>query len=164
MNRVHAMCVFALAGTFACKDQTRQSEASSGGVGNPQESSVSPPPDQLASGELLEGKQSASGLVLPEGMKIVRETPNLIRVRGAVDLESFSTYVRKRVDAEVETGPNHTLFSRAVVKAPVGGAHFALRVEITAEGRHTIAEISVDARGFPGGARPALSSIPDDDP
>ena len=104
-------------------------------------------PDQLGSDELLEGKDHAFGLPLPEGVVIFHQTYTHVRARGALQPEKLANFVRKRVDAEVETGPNHTQFSRARVKDPVGGNHMALKIDISLVNGLTVADISIDGRG-----------------
>ncbi len=163
MKRVLPLFVVVFAAS-GCKDRNGQVDPTLTGSGNSVGATGSARPDQLASDELLEGKESALGLVLPEGMKIIRQTPNHVKVRGPVAPESLANFIRKRVDAEVETGPRQTQFSRATVKAPVGRARLALRIEISVEERLTVMDVSVDERGALGAPAARPSADPDDEP
>ncbi len=123
-------------------------------------------PDELGRGELLIGKEDAFGLPLPEGMKISRKSSDSVRAQGSLSPEVFTEFVRSRVEAEVETEPRRTRFSRAKVKAPVGGVVAGLRIDITVVEGVTIADITIDPRG-PVGLPPGPPRAPpagSDDP
>src|SRR5687767_10042779 len=55
------------------------------------------PLDQLAPGELPEGRTAAFGLTLPASMRVETATPRFIRARGFAAFEAVADFVRQRV-------------------------------------------------------------------
>jgi hypothetical protein len=81
--------------------------------------SATPPPpvDRLAPGELVEGTESAYGLVLPRGMKVLSRFEDAVHAKGKMRPEHVANYVRKRVDvARVELGAARTIFPNVRIK------------------------------------------------
>jgi hypothetical protein len=86
------------------------------------------PVDHLAKNELVEGNQTALGLVLPRDLKIVSGSREAVVARGDVAPELVANYIRARVGGgKVTLGAAQTRFERVrVLKAP--GPELAIRV------------------------------------
>jgi hypothetical protein len=86
------------------------------------------PVDHLAKNELVEGKETALGLVLPRDLKIVSGSRESVVARGDVAPELVANYIRARVGGgSVTLGAAQTRFERVtVLKEP--GPELAIRV------------------------------------
>lgn len=87
----------------------------------PPDESATPAPsgpvDQLAPGELAEGKDKLFGFPVPRRMKITARFGDEAFATGDIAMEDVANYVRARVNAEhIETGPTKTLFTGVKMK------------------------------------------------
>jgi len=74
------------------------------------------PLDRLLPGELAEGRDKALGLPVPRDMRVLRSFRDSAVVRGRVDSDALTDYVRKRVSAStVQTSAERTTFARVHV-------------------------------------------------
>lgn len=91
-----------------------------------------PPVDQLAPGEIAEGKETAFGITLPRKMTITARFADTVFARGDLTIEDTTRYVRQRVVAErVDVGPAKTVFTKATSKSDPGKI---LAIEIVSVG------------------------------
>ncbi|HVJ18367.1 MAG TPA: hypothetical protein VM686_23265 [Polyangiaceae bacterium] len=84
----------------------------------PSASVAAPPPvDRLAPGELAPGTRQVFGLVIPEQMSVVTQSPTRALLEGEVEAGELVDYVRSRVVvAHVEIGAGRTIFPQARIK------------------------------------------------
>lgn len=79
------------------------------------------PVDRVLPDELAEGSQAAFGLLLPRVMRVEGRFDDVVLASAHAPADAVANYVRQRVTAEqVITGPQKTLFARAVVKGSTG--------------------------------------------
>jgi len=96
---------------------------------------AAPPPDQLAPGELAEGKIEAFGLKLPRAMGVSAQFADAIFAKGSVPAADVAGYVRARVVAEQEsTSGTKTTFRGVTLKSSPGRV---LSIEIVTRSDHT---------------------------
>jgi hypothetical protein len=97
---------------------------------------ANPPLDHLGPGEIPPGTETAYGLVLPRGMKVLARFPGVVHASGALSPEDVSNYVRDRVlVSRVELGAVETVFPGVRVKG--GEAQKLLRIEVIPLGDRT---------------------------
>jgi len=105
------------------------------GVANTAAPAPAAPPDQLAAGELAEGKEDAFGLLVPRQFTIAARFPDAIFANGSARAEDLTRYVRERVVSEhVETTSTKTVFTGATSKRAPGRR---LRIEVVTRGQDT---------------------------
>jgi hypothetical protein len=105
------------------------------GVSNTETKASAAPPDQLAAGELAEGKDDAFGLPVPRVFTVDARFPDAIFAKGGARPEDVTRYVRDRVVSEhVETSPTRTVFTGATLKRSPGRT---LRIEVVTRGEST---------------------------
>lgn len=97
--------------------------------------SAQTPADQLAPGELAQGKENAFGFALPRRMQIEARFGDAVFASGQIPPEQVANYVRKYTIADgIETGPAKTIFAKVTLKeAPAT----SLRIEVIAQGSIT---------------------------
>lgn len=79
------------------------------------------PVDRALPGELAEGSARAFGLLLPRVMIVSARFDDVVFAKGDAPQDQVANYVRQRVTADqIVTGPEKTVFSRAVVKSTPG--------------------------------------------
>ncbi len=114
------------------------------------------PIDELAEGELPEGRVFAFGLPVPDGMRLEPRSNLVVTAIGPVPFEEVANFVRDRVEAgQTTTGPSKTVFDRVKIKTPRGpeelrqplpekeGAEEVMRIEVSTTKRgHTRLEVS----------------------
>jgi hypothetical protein len=92
--------------------------------------------DRLAPGELPPGTETAFGLVLPRGLKLLGVFPGTAHAAGPLTIEDVSNYVRTRVDLRrVELGAAGTVFPSVHIAG--GDPQKLFRIEINGVGRDT---------------------------
>jgi hypothetical protein len=95
-----------------------------------------PPIDRLAPGELAPGTEVLYGMVLPRGMRVTAQFPNVAHAAGPLPAEDVANYVRDRVDSKrVELGVVGTVFRAVHVTG--GDATRIYRVEVNSAGNST---------------------------
>lgn len=79
------------------------------------------PVDRALPGELAEGTYRAFGLLLPRVMNVSARFDNVVFASTDAPPDQVANYVRQRVAADkIVTGPEKTVFSRAMVKGNPG--------------------------------------------
>ena len=127
VTRGGAFLLGAALSLLACKGREAAPGASSTAAPAP-----AAPPDQLALGELAEGKDEAFGLLVPRVFTIAARFPDAVFANGSARPEDVTRYVRDRVVAEnVETSSTKTVFTGATLKRSPARR---LRIEVVSRG------------------------------
>jgi hypothetical protein len=115
----------------------QRGDSAVGGGSAQASASVAPPPvDHLAPGELAPGKRQVFGLVVPQEMTVVSQSPDRALLEGEVEAGDLIDYVRLRVEvSHVEIGAGRTIFSRARIKD--GAPDRVYQLEVIPERRRT---------------------------
>jgi hypothetical protein len=85
-----------------------------------QQQSPPGPPDHLAPGELVEGKDRAFALPLPRSSEISMKTPTSVHVATPYNAEQLANFVRARIkqgQGRVTVGASSTTFDDVIVQA-----------------------------------------------
>ncbi len=121
-------------------------------------------PDQLAPDVILETREVAFGLPLPEGMTITRELYDNVVVVGTRPLEDVVAYVSERVDADVKSEAGSTSFVHATVKHPKGEWRGSLRIDVERRGATTVISLWGEPRRAVARASEAADDATDPPP
>jgi len=97
---------------------------------------VGPTPDRLAAGERLPESETAFGLPLPRGMRLVRHFKDAAYFSGGVKLQQALEHLAKHVTpASAELVTNGAVFSRVnVTGAPAGAPPLRITLKRTQRG------------------------------
>ena len=97
------------------------------------------------------GKETAFGLPLPEGFRIVQQTPYSIRAIGRISSAGLVDFVRDRVDASVGSSNGKTIFKKAMLRPPAENLQGPLRIEIDSHPPTCTIEVWAPEKDAPSG-------------
>lgn len=116
--RLSSLALLAALAAAGCRRSNAPAELE---VPAPTVTATKVPADQALPNELAEGTEKAFGLTLPRGLTVRGRYTDTLYATGEVPADKVATYIRQRVKADkVETGPNKTLFPKAMVRGQPG--------------------------------------------
>lgn len=131
-----AVAVAVTGGATGCKKSGTTSAVAERNSPSNAASSTPPPVDRLAPGELPPGTETAFGLVLPRGLKLLAVFAGTAHAAGPLSIEDVSNYVRSRVDVRrVELGAAGTIFPAVHITG--GDSQKLYRIEVSSAGGDT---------------------------